>query len=127
MMSERPDDFQKAVNFLERHGYDEIVEYIEQLEGGSTTSEPEPEPEDDSEADDTESDGEESFVDGFIAAVADGDVSDYTVSEIEAGIGDVEDSAVIAGAFEADDRTTARDAYSDRYEELTGSTLEGDE
>jgi len=126
-MSERPDDFQKAVNFLKRHGYDEIVEYIEQLEGGSTTSEPEPEPEDDSEADDSESEDEESFVDGFTRAAADGDVSDYTVSQIEDGIGDVEDSAVIVAAFEADSRTTARDVYSDRYEELTGSTLEGDE
>lgn len=130
-MTERPDGFTKAMNLVERHGYEDVREYVEQLDGGSTTtSDPEP-PEDateESEDDEPEEPEEpDTFAEGFAQTVESGDVTDYTVGDLQSNLGQVDDADLLEEAFRTDGRTTAQDAYADRYQELTGSDLEGDE
>jgi len=146
--------------YLQQSGYDEVREYVEELEeqygedlraedeesndevdesgDESEAEESEPEedvdpepPEDATEESDEETteDAEEpdTFAEGFAEAVEEDDLTRYTVGDLESNIGDVDDAELLEQAFRTDSRTTAQDAYADRYQELTGSDLEGDD
>jgi len=119
-MSDRPDGFTKAMNLVDRHGYEDVREYVEQLEDKDSSS---------GDANDApdEEDDVATFSEAFESAVEEGDVSDFTVSDLEDRIGEVDDPEVLEEAMSVDGRTTAQDVYSDRYEELADTNdVEGD-